>query len=133
MSGPAGLSPAPAEDIPVQARIEAAMDTYKEGDRWECVVLFSSEGLAMARHGTLQAPTEDELLQFGFSLVNAVGLLGEGAPVKEVILRGDEHRLLSFHFFKAWGEPVILAAVTAKKRGYRRAVAKLIYYIQHIQ
>jgi hypothetical protein len=87
----------------------------------------------MARHGRFEAPTEDELLQFGFSLVNAVGLLGENAPVKEVILRGDEHRLLSFHFFQAWGEPVILAAVTATKRGYRRAVAKLIHYIQQIR
>jgi hypothetical protein len=132
MSVPAG-SAATVEDIPVQARIEAAMDTYQEGDRWECVVLFSSEGLAMARHGKFQSPTEDELLQFGFSLVNAVGLLGEDVPVKEVILRGEEHRQLSFHFFKAWGESVILAAVTAKKRGYRRAVAKLIHYIQHIQ
>jgi hypothetical protein len=121
------------EDIPLQAKIEAAMDTYQEEDRWENIVLFSSEGLAMASHGMAGAYQEGDLLQFAVSLVNAVRLFGEKAPVKEVLIRGDENRMLSFHFFEAWGEPVILAAVTTRKRGYRRAIAKLIDAIQQMQ
>jgi hypothetical protein len=133
MSGPAGPSVAPAEDIPIQAKIEAVMDACQEGDRWESIVLFSSEGLPMASQGKASATPEGDLLQLAFSLLNTVRLLGEDGSVKEVIIRGDEHRLLSFHFFKAWGEPVILAAVTMRKRGYRRALVKLIHYIQQIQ
>ena len=133
MSGPASSSSAMVEDIPIQARIEAAMDTYQEGDRWESIVLFSSEGLPMASQGRGLAYPEGDLLQLAFSLLNAVRLLGEETPVKEVLVHGGEHRVLSFHFFKAWGESVILAVVMTKKRGYRRALTKLIQHIQQIQ
>ena len=132
MNGLSGASATPAEDIPVQARIEAAMDTFQEGDRWESIVLFSSEGLPMASQGGAEAYPEGSLLQFGFSLLAAVRLLGEESPVKEIVLHSGGDRMLSFHFFKAWGESVILAAVTTKKRGYHRAVAKLIQTIQKI-
>jgi len=121
------------EDIPLQAKIEAAMDTYQEEDRWENIVLFSSEGLPLASHGATEAYREGDLLQLAFSLMDTVRLFGEKAPVKEVLIRGDENRMLSFHFFKAWGEPVILAAVTTRKRGYRRAIAKLVDAIQQMQ
>jgi hypothetical protein len=120
------------EDIPVQAKIEAAMDTYQEGDRWETVILFSSEGLPMASHGPMDVYQEGDLLQFAFSLIEAVRLFGDDVPVKEVLIRGYEGKILSFHYFMAWGEPVILALVASRKRGYRRAVAKLIEYIQNI-
>jgi hypothetical protein len=125
-------SPAPADDIPVQARIEAAMDTYQEQDRWERIVLFSSEGLPMASHGSTDAYREGDLLQLAFSLTETIRLFGEASPVREVLISGDESRMLSFHFFKAWGETVILAAVTTRKRGYRRAIARLIDSIQQI-
>jgi hypothetical protein len=121
------------EDIPLQAKIEAAMDTYQEEDRWENIVLFSSEGLPMASHGATEAYQEGDLLQLAFSLVETVRLFSEASPVNEVLIRGDESRMLSFHFFKAWGETVILAAVTTRKRGYRRAIAKLIDAIRQMQ
>jgi hypothetical protein len=121
------------DGIPVQARIEAAMDTYQEGDRWESIVLFSSEGLPMASQGPKDAYGEGDLLQFAFSLIEAVRLLGEGASEREVLIRGDQGKILSFHYFKAWNEPVILAVVASSKRGYRRAVSKLIRYIQDIR
>ena len=87
----------------------------------------------MASHGSAGAYQEGDLLQFAVSLVNAVRLFGEKAPVKEVLIRGGENRMLAFHFFEAWGEPVILAAVTTRKRSYRRAIAKLIDAIQQMQ
>jgi hypothetical protein len=122
----------PAEEIPVQARIEAAMDTCQELDRWESIVLFSSEGLPMASHGSSREYGEADLMQFAFSLADAVRLFGHSSPVREVVIRGDKSRMLSFHFFEAWGETVILAAVTSKNRGYRRAVARLIEAIRKI-
>jgi hypothetical protein len=121
------------DGIPVQAKIEAAMDTYQEGDRWESIVLFSSEGLPMAGQGTLNAYGEGDLLQFAFSLIEAVRLLCGDASEREVLIRGNKGKILSFHYFKAWNEPVILAAVASPKRGYRRAVLKLIRYIQNIR
>jgi len=132
MSVPGGSSRTAMEDIPIQARIEAAMDTYQEGDRWESIVLFSSEGLPMASQGRTAEIPEGDLLQLAFSLLNAVRLLGDGAPVKEAVLHGGGNRILSFHFFEAWGEPVILAAIMTSKRGYRRALMKLIHNIQQI-
>jgi hypothetical protein len=128
-----GGSTATADEIPVQAKIEAAMDTYQEQDRWERIVLFSPEGLPMACQGATEARSDGDLLQLAFSLAETVRLFGEASPVREVLVRGDENRMLSFHFFKAWGETVILAAVTTRKRGYRRAVARLIEAIQKIQ
>ena len=122
----------PAEDIPVQAKIEAAMDTFHEGDRWEAILLFSSEGLPLASHGAIGAYGEEDLMQFAFSLIGAVRLLGESVPTKEIVLTGREGHLLSFHYFSAWGEEVVLAVVATKKRGYRRAVARLIQFIQGI-
>jgi hypothetical protein len=124
--------PVGTDPIPVQAKIEAAMDTFQEQDRWETVVLFSSEGLPMASHGRSDAVGEADLLQFAFSLIEAVRLLGEDAPVREVTLRVGEKRNLSFHYFKAWGENLVLALVVSHKRGYRRALSRLIDYIQKL-
>jgi len=129
-----GVSPEPASatggDIPVQARIEAAMDTYREGERWETAILFSSEGLPLARQGSSPVYREDDLLQFAHALIDAVRLFGEGTPVREAALYGAEGRVLSFHYFNAWDESMVLALVTPKKTGYRRAAARLIQYIQ---
>jgi hypothetical protein len=129
-----GVSPQPAADgdIPLQARIEAAMDTYGEGERWETAILFSSEGLPLASHGSSPAYREDDLLLFAHALIDAVRLLGEGTPVHEAALHGFEGRVLSFHYFNAWGEDVVLALVTPKKIGYRRAAARLIQYIRRL-
>jgi hypothetical protein len=125
-------APAVPEDIPLQARIEAAMDTYREGDRWEAAVLFSAEGLPMASQGASEAYGDSDLLQFAFALIGAVNLLGGGSGVREVWLDGRDKRVLSFHYFTAWGEALVLAAVAGRRRGYRRAVARLISYIQSL-
>jgi hypothetical protein len=117
-------------DIPVQARIEAAMDEFRAGERWETAILFSSEGLPLASHGSSPAYREDDLLQFTQALISAVRLFGEGAPVREAALYGSGGRVLSFHYFTTWGEDMVLALVTLRKTGYRRAAARLIQFIQ---
>jgi hypothetical protein len=116
--------------IPVQARVEAAMDMFREGDRWETAILFSSEGLPLASHGSSPAYREDDLLQFAQALISAVKLFGEESPVREAALYGSGGRALSFHYFTAWDEDMVLALVTLRKTGYRRAAARLIQFIQ---
>lgn len=116
--------------VPLQARIEAAMDRFREGERWEAAILFSSEGLPLAAHGASPAYREDDLLQFAQALIPAMRLFGETDPVREAALFGSGGRVLSFHYFSAWGEDMALALVTPRKTGYRRAAARLIQFIR---
>jgi len=116
--------------VPLQARIEAAMDTFREGERWEAAILFSSEGLPLAAHGSSPAYREDDLLQFAQALIPAMRLFGETGPVREAALVGSGGRVLSFHYFSAWGDDMTLALVTPRKTGYRRAAARLIQFIR---
>jgi hypothetical protein len=106
---------------PVQALIEAAMRRHEKEGRWECAFLFSSEGLLLAKSGSSDAYGEDLLLEFSFSLIQTVRLLGGGQPVKEALIRGEGHRKLVFSYFDAWGESMVLAAVVAGAKGHRRA------------
>ncbi|MBN2202284.1 hypothetical protein JW777_10045 [bacterium] len=118
--------------VPLQARIEAAMDQFREGERWESAILFSSEGLPLAVHGSSPVYREDDLLQFAQALIPAMGLFGETRPIREAALFGAGGRVLSFHYFSAWGEDMALALVTPRKTGYRRAAAGLIQFIRDL-
>ncbi|HEX9933974.1 MAG TPA: hypothetical protein VGB38_02155, partial [bacterium] len=66
----------------IQNRIEASMKRFRTEGRWECVFLFSSEGLLLAKNGTSEGFGEEALLEFAFSLIQTVRLLGDGQPVK---------------------------------------------------
>lgn len=112
----------------LQEQIESEMVRLGEGTRWEGIFLFSSEGLLLAGQGDPSLYREGDLLEFAFSLVGAIRLLGEDIPVKEITLRGKENRLLSFHYFRALEDQVVLAVLPSKK-GYRRALKKLIRFI----
>jgi hypothetical protein len=116
----------------VQETIEKAMRSFGEKDRWESMYLFSSEGLLMAREGKSDAYNEENLLEFAFSLIETVRLLGGNIPVKEITIRGREKKMLIFQYIEAWEEYVILAAVISGKRGYRRAVNKVVKQIQNV-
>ncbi|MBN2105428.1 hypothetical protein JW835_15420 [bacterium] len=116
----------------VQAAIEKTMRIFESEDRWECVRLFSSEGLLMAGHGLSPVYGHDQLLEFSFSLIETVKLLGSEQPVKEIVIQGKNRRRLVFHFFESWGEPAVLAAVLHGRKGYKRAMTKLMKLIQNI-
>lgn len=120
----------PSSRIPVQAEIEAAMAEFHREERWESIALFSSEGLLMAKYGMSSVYGEDNLLEFAFSLIDLVKLLGDDLPVKEIAVRGKNRKMLIFRYFEAWDEKFILAAILAGRKGYRRAVAKIIKLIQ---
>lgn len=112
----------------LQEQIESAMVQLGEGIRWEGIFLFSSEGLLLAGQGNPSVYREGDLVEFAFSLLEATRLLGKEIPVKEIILRVKENRLLCFHYFNALGDQVVLAVLPSKK-GYRRALKKLIRFI----
>jgi hypothetical protein len=86
----------------------------------------------MASHGTSSLYNEDRLLEFAFSFIKSVQLLGDEHPTKEIVLSGSSKQNLVFRYFEAWGEPVILAAVLTGKKGYKRALGKLIRLIQSL-
>ena len=115
-----------------QETIERAMRSFGEKDRWESMYLFSTEGLLMAREGKSDVYNEENLLEFAFSLIETVRLLGGNIPVKEITIRGRERKMLIFQYIEAWGEYVILAAVISGKRGYRRAMNKVVKQIQNV-
>ena len=115
-----------------QETIERAMHSFGENDRWESMYLFSSEGLLMAHEGKSDTYNEENLLEFAFSLIETVQLLGGNIPVKEITIRGSERKLLVFQYIEAWEDNVILAAVVSGKRGYRRAMKQVIKQIQNI-
>ncbi len=116
------------QNLDVQAGIEKAMKSFGEEFRWESIHLFSSEGYPMAACGSSALYSEDTLLEFSFSLAGAAQFLGE--PDMEIVVRGTASRRLVFRFFTLWDEPVILAATVHGSRGYRRAMDRLIHYIQ---
>lgn len=116
----------------IQSRIEAVMKRFGSEGRWECIFLFSSEGFPMAKSGQSDSYDEEKLLEFAFSLVSTVKILGSHPPVKEVSIRGEGHQSLVFRYFEAWGESMILAAVVSGKRGYRRALQETIKRIQFV-
>lgn len=121
----------PISNISIQTKIEAAMQKIGEGVRWESVFLFSSEGLLMARSGMSEDYCEENLLEFSFSLSGLVKLLKDDLPINEIIVRGIHHKQLVFRYFQAWDHQMIIAAVVSGKRGYRRALGKLMKTIQH--
>ncbi|MBN1780449.1 hypothetical protein JW948_04935 [bacterium] len=119
-------------DSTVQAEIETAMQIFKSEDRWECIQLYSADGLLLAGHGLSPVYSHDTLLEFNFSLIETLRLLGTDQPVKEIMIQGIDKRRLVFRFFQAWDETVVLAAILHTQKGYRRAMAKLIGLIQAI-
>ncbi len=122
-----------AAGLPLQDRIQQVMQTYREEDRWESIYLFSAEGFLMARDGVSASYNEDALLEFSLTLVSAVELLGDNMPVKEIIIRGKERKRLVFRYFEAWGSNLVLAAVITGRKGYIRAMDRLIKHIANQQ
>ena len=114
----------------VQATIESAMQSFQAEERWESIFLFSSEGLLMASVGTSPEYGEEKLLEFSFSLMQAVRSLDKNLPLMEIRLSGRGRRTLVFRLFEGWEEELVLAAVIPGRKGYRRAMNKLIRLIQ---
>lgn len=115
-----------------QQRIESVMRQFSREDRWECIQLYSADGLLMAAHGESPVYNPDKLLEFSFSLIETVRLLEPDTRVKEIVIRGMQNRKLVFHFFNALDETMILAAVLHTRKGYRRAMDNVIRMIREI-
>ena len=118
---------------PLQQKIESAMAAFAMEERWESIILYSAEGLKMAAHGASTAYDPEALLEFAFAQIETVRLLGDPMPVKEILIQGRDRRILVFRYFDAWGSPMILSAVLAGRKGYRRAMSKLIDMIQKLE
>jgi len=127
-SRPEGVS---EKDLSLQGQIESVMKRFEAEGRWECIFLFSPEGLPMATSGTSDLYREENLLEFAFSLISTMKMLGGKPPVKDVWIRVQDRKSLVFRYFDAWGEPLILAAVVSGRKGYRHALNKLVKQIQN--
>lgn len=117
--------------VPLQTAVENAMhDLGLSENRWETTALFSADGLLMASCGESPVYSRENLLEFCFSLFETVGLLHTANPFDEIIIYGTAGRRMVFRYFEAWGEHMILCAVIAGKKGYRRALTRLISSIR---
>jgi hypothetical protein len=119
-----------SHDDPVQAGIETVMARFIQEGRWEQIILFSRDGLVMARAGTAADFGEDRLLEFSFSLLETVRLLEDTVNIKDIVLRGSGRKRLIFRFFPIRDDQYILAAVADGCKGYRRAYARLVKQIR---
>lgn len=117
-------------DIPIQQQLETTMRAYQEEERWESMTLFSSEGLPMASTGYSLVYNQENLLEFAFSLIESVRLLGHDLPAREIIIRGRKGKTMVFKYFEAWDDELILAAVISGRKGYKRAMGKLIKWLK---
>jgi hypothetical protein len=118
--------------LSVQEKIESQMQNFFEEERWETIVLFSSEGLLLAACGSSETHNQDNLLEFAFSLIGTTSLLKNDLPVKEITIQSKGRILLVFRFFEAWKETLILAAVVRGRIGYKRAMGKLMKHIRDL-
>lgn len=114
-----------------QYEIESAMQSFELLQRWECIQLYSSEGLLMASSGQSPFYTQDQLLEFSLSLIDTARLLKD-VPVKEFVIRSKHHRRLVFRFFDSSHDTMVLAAVLHTQKGYRRAMSTLVKAILNV-
>ena len=113
----------------IQSRIESIMREFANEGRWQAIYLFSSEGLPMAGINLGDEIPEDRLLEFAFSLIQTRDLLKETDPAGEILIKGRKNRMV-FTFFTGLESELILAAAVRGRKGYRRAMARLIKTIQ---
>ena len=108
------------------------MQASHQEERWESIFLFSSEGLLLASWGSSEDLTQDRLLEFAFSLIETTHLVEENLPVKDITIQSRGRRHMVFRFFTACDESFILAAVIQGRKGYKRAIGKLIRHIEDV-
>ena len=116
--------------MPLQQQLEATMKQFQEEERWEAMTLFSSEGLPMASVGYSLIYNQENLLEFAFSLIESARLLGNDLPAREITVRGRDGKTMVFKYFEAWDDELIMAAVISGHKGYKRAMGKLIKWLQ---
>ena len=102
------------------------MERFGKEERWERIVIFSRDGLPMAAWGRSEVYGDETLLEVGFSLMETARLLSPEGPVQEFAARGKEGKILVFQYLSVWGEPILLAAVASRRKGYRLALKNLI-------
>jgi len=106
------------------------MSQFVREDRWEQIILFSHEGLKMASAGRSPVYHEDRLLEGALSLQDAARIIQPETPVQEFEIRGRQGRRLLFRFFPAGHDTLAVAVVVRGRKGYRRAMARMIRSIQ---
>ena len=122
----------PADAMTVQAKIEAVMQEFYDEERWESIFMISSEGLLMASYGNSPDYKLENILEFNVSLINMIQHLDHHMPVNEMTVREKRGKMIVFHYFDAWGEKLSLAAVVSGKKGFRRALGRLVKFIQNL-
>jgi len=116
----------------LESKLKWAMARFGERRRWQALILLSSEGYTLARYGNTKPYSEDLLLEFAYSLNDTAILLDGSKSAKEITLQCNRGLRIIYRYFTAWNEPLVLIAVTAGKWGYKRAMDRLIEYINKL-
>jgi hypothetical protein len=116
----------------LESKLKWAMARFGEKRRWKALILLSSEGYTLARYGKTKPYSEDMLLEFAFSLNETAILLDGSTNAKEITLQANKGSRIILRYFTAWNESMVLIAVCAGKWGYKRAMDRLIEYINKL-
>lgn len=106
-----------------QAEIEARMQDIVVYGNYEAVYLFSEEGLYLAKAHSEDSLDEERLAEISLILNDVQRLantLGKIQRLKEVFMEGENFRKIIFRFFRAFEQNVVLVAVVAPHKTYRR-------------
>lgn len=122
----------PADTMTIQAKIETIMQEFCDEGCWESIFMFSSEGLLMASYGNSPEYKLEHILEFNVSLINTIQHLDHHMPVNEMTVREKRGKIIVFRYFDAWGEQLSLTAVVSGRKGFRRALGRLVKFIQSL-
>ena len=117
--------PSETSGTTVQIEIERVLRRYREEGRWDLAVLYTSDGMQMARDGCFGEIGEAPLLEIAFMLKTSVHTLGASSGPWELTLRPGTGSRFVFFFFETRDDMFILAVVTQGKKRIRRALLKL--------
>ena len=111
------------QTITPQTEIEKRMQEIVRHGNYEAAYLFSNEGLYLARAFAEDSTDEERLAEISILLNDVQRLantLGNIEQLKEVFMEGENSRKIIFRFFTAFDQNVVLVAVVAPHKTYRR-------------
>ncbi len=98
--------------------------------RWAWLKIFSEEGLLIAQWGKPANYSEETILETALVLRETALKIQEENSVDEIIISGQRQSRLIFRYMEIWDEPVIIAAGIFGKKGYKRALNRVINQIR---
>lgn len=122
-------------DIAPQDRIENFMREVIELGNYEMAYLLSQEGLLLAQSKTGEVVPEDRLVELSIQfqeIQHMADVMAGISEIKELVIEGTNKRKITFRFFNAFDQSVILALIIPPEKSYKGLTNKLVRLIQQV-